>query len=421
MKKAVIGTLAVLALGAIVFASLRGTRREHGDRVYAEAAARRDVTQVVKASGGIRARVSVDISAHVVAKIERLYVKEGDTVRAGQPFLELERQAFTAAADSWQAQLRQARTGVRQAEVDLADAEVKLRRGRRLTAEGIVAGEELEAAELERTSAELRLEQAREAVEQAQANLAKALDDLSKTTIAAPVSGRVVELNAEEGEVVVSGMMNNPATRIATIADLSELLAELDVDENEVVRVAVGQPVTVTVDAVPDRSYRGRVVEVGSSGSTRAGQGDVTFFEVDVLLDDADERLRPGMSVRAEIEVAAREDALVVPIQAVVEREPEAPDEPAEGGGEAPVAVRGGGERTVEEVVFVVADGKAQRRRVATGLSTVTDVEITAGLEAGEQVVTGPFRTLRDLDDGDAVRIVEEDEGEEEDEEEDED
>jgi HlyD family secretion protein len=419
MKKALIGTVAVLALGAIVFASLRGTRRERGDRVYAEAAARRDITQVVKASGGIRARVSVDISAHVVAKIERLYVKEGDTVRAGQPFLELERQAFTAAADSWQAQLRQARTGVRQAEVDLADAEVKLRRGRRLTAEGIVSGEALEAAELERTSAELRLEQAREAVEQAQANLAKALDDLSKTTIAAPVSGRVVELNAEEGEVVVSGMMNNPATRIATVADLSELLAELDVDENEVVRVAVGQPVTVTVDAVPDRSYRGRVVEVGSSGSTRAGQGDVTFFGVDVLLDDADERLRPGMSVRAEIEVAARDDALVVPIQAVVEREPEARDEPGDGGDEAPVAVRGGGERTVEEVVFVVADGKARRRRVATGLSTVTDVEITAGLEAGEQVVTGPFRTLRDLDDGDAVRVVEEDEEEEDEEDED--
>ncbi|HUP41820.1 MAG TPA: efflux RND transporter periplasmic adaptor subunit [Thermoanaerobaculia bacterium] len=406
MKKAVIGIVAVLALGAIVFASLRGTRREGGDRVYAEAAARRDVTQVVKASGGIRARVSVDISAHVVAKIERLYVKEGDTVRAGQPFLELERQAFTAAADSWGAQLRQARTGVRQAEVDLADAEVKLRRGRRLTEEGIVAGEQLEAAELQRTSAELRLEQAREAVEQAQANLAKALDDLSKTTIAAPVSGRVVQLNAEEGEVVVSGMMNNPATRIATIADLSELLAELDVDENEVVRVAVGQPVSVTVDAVPDRSYRGRVVEVGSSGSTRAGQGDVTFFEVDVLLDDADQRLRPGMSVRADIEVAAREDALVVPIQAVVERAPEAPAERAVGGGE----------RRVEEVVFVVADGKAHRRRVATGLSTVTDVEITAGLEAGEQVVTGPFRTLRDLADGDAVRIVDEDEEEEEDE-----
>jgi HlyD family secretion protein len=421
MKKALIGTVAVLALAAIVFASLRGTRRERGDRVYAEAAARRDITQVVKASGGIRARVSVDISAHVVAKIERLYVKEGDTVRAGQPFLELERQAFTAAADSWQAQLRQARTGVRQAEVDLADAEVKLRRGRRLAAEGIVAGEQLEAAELERTSAELRLEQAREAVEQAQANLAKALDDLSKTTIAAPVSGRVVELNAEEGEVVVSGMMNNPATRIATIADLSELLAELDVDENEVVRVAVGQPVTVTVDAVPDRSYSGRVVEVGSSGSTRTGQGDVTFFEVDVLLDDADERLRPGMSVRAEIEVAAREDALAVPIQAVVEREPEERDEPGASGDEAPVAVRGGGERTVEDVVFVVADGKARRRRVATGLSTVTDVEITSGLEAGEQIVTGPFRTLRDLEDGDAVRVVEEDEDEEEDEEEDED
>jgi HlyD family secretion protein len=400
MKKVVVGIVVLLAIGAIVFFSLRGARRERGERVYAEPVERREITQVVKASGEVRARVSVDLSAHVVAKIEKLHVQEGDAVVAGQPFLELEREAFTAAAESWRAQLRQARTRVRQAEVSLADAEVKLRRARRLDEEGIVSTEQLEASELERASAELHLEEARDAVEQAQANLTKALDDLSKTTLYAPIAGRVVELNAEEGEVVVSGMMNNPATKIATIADLSELLAELDVDENEIVRVAPGQAVTVTVDALPERTYRGRVLEVGSSGATRPGQGDVTFFEVDVLLEDADERLRPGMSVRADIEVASRDAALVVPIQAVVEREPE------EGGEDGDGDEEDAGEEV--QVVFVVAGGTAHRRPVETGLSTVTLVEITAGLTESEQVVTGPFRTLRDLEDGDAVRVVEE-------------
>jgi len=400
MKKVVVGIVVLLAIGAIVFFSLRGARRERGERVYAEPVERREITQVVKASGEVRARVSVDLSAHVVAKIEELHVQEGDAVAAGQPFLELEREAFTAAAESWRAQLRQARTRVRQAEVSLADAEVKLRRARRLDEEGIVSTEQLEASELERASAELHLEEARDAVEQAQANLTKALDDLSKTTLYAPIAGRVVELNAEEGEVVVSGMMNNPATKIATIADLSELLAELDVDENEIVRVAPGQAVTVTVDALPERTYRGRVLEVGSSGATRPGQGDVTFFEVDVLLEDADERLRPGMSVRADIEVASRDAALVVPIQAVVEREPE------EGGEDGDGDEEDAGEEV--QVVFVVAGGTAHRRPVETGLSTVTLVEITAGLTESEQVVTGPFRTLRDLEDGDAVRVVEE-------------
>jgi HlyD family secretion protein len=411
MKRWLIGALVLLALAVVIVASIRGSRSEQGVRVYAEPVVRDAITQVVKASGEVQARVSVDLSAHVVAKIEKLYVKEGDAVRAGQPFLELEKQAFTAAVESWQAQLRQARTQVRQAEVALADAEVKLKRARRLAEEGIIAPEQLEATELARTSSQLTLQEARDRVANTQANLTKALDDLGKTTIYAPISGRVVDLSAEEGEVVVSGVMNNPATKIATVADLSELLAELDVDENEIVDVKVGQPVTVTVDAVQGRTYRGEVVEVGSSGSTRAGQGDVTFFEVDVLLEDADQRLRPGMSVRAEIEVAQSEDALVVPVQAVVEREiggdAEAEADRDQGNSE--------GKATGEpvSVVFVVADGKAVRRSVETGLSTVTQVEVASGVEEGEQVVTGPFRTLRDLEDGAAVRVVDEDENEE--------
>lgn len=408
MKKLLIGAVVVLALGTIVFASLHGSRGDRGERVYIEPVERRDITQTVKASGDVQARVSVDLSAHVVAKIEDLYVEEGQTVEAGQPFLELEKDAFTAAAESWRAQLRQAETQVRKAEIDLANAEIQLRRTRRLFEEGIVSEEQIEASELARASAELQLEEARDRVANARANLTKALDDLSKTTLYAPISGQVVELNAEEGEVVVSGMMNNPATKIATVADLSELLAELDVDETEIVQVSVGQAVTVTVDALSERTYHGRVVKMGSSGSTRAGRGDVTFFEVDVLLDDADERLRPGMSVRAEIEVATREDTLVIPVQAVVERERgEGGDDEEEAEADSEDAV---------QVVYVVEEGRAVRRPVETGLSTVTHVEVTSGLTEGEGVVTGPFRGLRDLEDGDAVRVVEEDDDEDDEE-----
>jgi HlyD family secretion protein len=409
MKKVLIGAVVLLALGAIVFASLRGSRGERGERVYAEPAARRDITQVVKASGDVQARVSVDLSAHVVAKIERLYVEEGDAVAAGQPFAELEKEAFQSAVDSAAAQLGQTRTGVRQAEVDLADAEVRLARARRLAAEGIVPEEELDAARLRRESAELSLAEARDRVASAQANLQKARDDLGKTTIYSPIAGRVVDLNAEEGEVVVSGMMNNPATKIATVADLGELLAELDVDENEIVHVELGQRVEVTVDAVGDRTFHGRVVEVGSSGYTRPGQGDVRFFRVKALLEDADPRLRPGMSLRAEIAVAAHEGALVVPIQAVTERDPEEAE--AE---EAPAPVAARAEEEPVQVVFVVEEGVARRREVETGLSTVTDVEVLSGLTEGEMAVTGPYRTLRDLEDGDRVRIVAEDEDEDE-------
>ncbi|MFP3939923.1 MAG: efflux RND transporter periplasmic adaptor subunit [Thermoanaerobaculia bacterium] len=396
MKRWSLGAVMVLALALVVAASIRGGGEEQGVVVYSEAVRREPMTQTVRASGEIRARVSVDLSAHVVAKIEEIHVEEGDRVEAGQPFVELERESFLATVESWRAQLRQAETRVRQAEVDLEDARLRVRRMRRLAEEGIVSAEELESRELQETSAELRLDEAGDAVEHARANLDKALDDLSKTTIYAPVSGRVVDLNAEEGEVVVSGMMNNPATKIATVADLSELLAELDVDENEIVRVDVDEPVTVTVDAIPDRTFPGRVVEVGSSGYARAGQGDVTFFAVDVLLEEADPQLRPGMSVRAEIEVASRQGALTVPVQAVVER-------PA-GRGDGDADAGSPGESATEPVVFAVEGGHARRRPVETGLSTVTRVEVVSGLQEGDEVVTGPYRTLRDLEDGDPIR-----------------
>jgi HlyD family secretion protein len=392
VKKFAIGAVILLVLGSIVFASIRAKNHDKGVKVYAEEVARRDLSQIVKASGELEPRVKVNISAHVIGKIAKLYVEEGDRIARGQPFLRLEQEAFIAQRDQWAAQLRNARTAVRQAEVSLADVRNKLGRAQRLQTEGIASREQLEAAQLAETSARLRLEESRDTVRQVQASLTKAQDDLSKTTIYAPLTGRVIALNAKEGEVVVSGTMNNPASVIGTIADMSEILATVDVDETEIVNVRVGQPAVLKVDAVPGKEYHGKVVEVGSSGFSRPQQPDVTFFKVKILLDDADPDLRASMSVRAEIQTASHPNALVVPIQAVVEREPAGKGE--DKGGKKP-----------EKVVFLIDIGKARQRRVETGISDETRVELLAGVKPGEKVVTGPYRTLKDLKDGDAVSV----------------
>lgn len=409
MKKVLIGVVVVALLGVIIFASLRSKTGTSGKKVYAEAASRRDITEVVKASGEVDARVKVNISSHLIGKVEKLYVEEGEQVQAGQAFLDLEKDAFVAQRDDWASRYAIARNDVEQARVDLADQENKTRRARSLANEGILTSEQLETADLSLASAQLRLSRAQQAVRQTEANLTKARDDLRKTTIYSPLTGRVVTLRAEEGEVVVSGTMNNPASMIATVADLSELLAVVDVDETEVAAVKLGQEADLKVDALPKRTFPGQVVEVGSSGYNLAGQPDVTFFQVKLLFAEPDPELRPGMSVRADIRTNAATDRLLVPIQAVVER--------------APVGVEAGGEDTTDaeeiSVVFVIEDGRALQRPVETGLSDETHVAITSGLEDGEQVVTGPYRILRDLEHEDAVEIRKESGADEDDEEED--
>ena len=404
MKKLLIGALVVAVLAAIVIASLKSDGRRKGTRVYTTEVTRADIARTVKASGQIDPRVKVNISAHVIGKIERLFVEEGDEIEAGQPFLELEKEAFTAARDQAAAQTAIARSRKQQARISLEDATLKLRRMERLNGDGIASAEQLEAARLQETSARLSLEQAEEAVIQARAALDKATDDLEKTTIYAPLTGRVVDLNAEQGEVVVSGTMNNPASVIGTIADLSEILAEVDVDETEVAYLAVGQRAELRVDALPEHTFRGEVVEIGSSGFQRPQQPDVTFFKVKILLAEPDENLRPGMSVRAEVETARHEQVLVVPIQAVVQRPPLETED---------------GEDDEISVVFVIADEQAEQRPVESGLTDAIYAEIASGLEEGEVIVTGPYRSLKGLEHEDRVRARSE--GEQEDDEEEDD
>jgi HlyD family secretion protein len=380
----VLAVLAVLGVAAVFAVRARG--RHQGVRVTLEPVTRQDVQQVVKATGDIEPRTKVSISAHVIAKIEKLYVNEGDRVTRGQPFLMLEQNVFVADRDQWAAQLRSAETAVARQQVALDDANLKLARAQKLFTAGSFTAEQLENANLTQKSARLQLDEARDTVAEDRANLARAQTDLGKTVIYAPISGQVISLVAKEGEVVVSGTMNNPASVIATIADMSEVLAEVDVDETEIVQVRPGQAATLKVDALAKRVYHGTVTEVGSSGYGRASQPDVTFFKVKVLLRDGDRELRSGMSVRAEIVTQTDRGALAVPIQSVVEREP--PGRP--GADEI-------------NVVFVAAGGRARLRPVTTGISDETRVEVLRGLQPGESVVTGPYRSLRDLKDGDLL------------------
>jgi HlyD family secretion protein len=414
----IVGVAVVLA--ALVFLSIRAGGRQRGTRVYVEQATRRDISRIVKASGEINPRTKVNISAHVIGKIEKLYVKEGDEIAAGRPFLDLEKEIFVALHDAAAAQLEIQRSRLQQAQLQLADMKLKLERARRLAGEQVLSAEQLESAELQHSSALQAEAQARDAVAQARADLTKAREDLTKTTIYSPLTGRVIALNAKEGEVVVSGTMNNPASVIGTIADLSEVLAEIDVDETEIVHVRLGQDAVVKVDAVPDRDYAARVVEIGSSGYNRPQQPDVTFFKVKLLLSQPDEALRPGMSARSEVRTATSAAALVIPIQAVVDRPPlkdgkgpaAGADQPAAtaatGATGATGAATGGARRNAREeeikVAFVADQGKAVQRPVTVGLSDETSVEVLSGIAEGDKVVTGPYRALKDLKHEDAIK-----------------
>ncbi len=396
-KRALIIGAAVLLLAVIVFVSVR-SGGEKGEKVYVEPAKGRKIESVVVAPGQIDPKVKVNISAHVVGKIERLYIKEGETVRRGQKIVDLERPQFVAQRDRALAELGNRRIEVIRAHAQQSNAELAYRRAQNLQKQGIQAQELLDRSQLDLENARAAYQSSQEGVRQAQATLTQSQTDLARTTILSPIDGKVVQLNAHEGEVVITGTMNNPGSVIAVIADLSEILVEAEVGETEVVAIRPGQATRIKVDAVPDKEYRGHVSEIGSSAAVRQGAGSgIRYFKVKVAIDDSDERLRPGMTSQVSIVTSSSPDAVSVPIQSVVERVPGAKK----------------GEETDQDApkkkyVFLVKDGKAKMIEVATGISDATHVSIVSGLKQGDPVVTGPFRTLTKLHDGDSVTTTKE-------------
>lgn len=436
-RKFLIGGLIVLTGAALVAVNLL-FERSNAPEVDVEIVSRRSLEAIVSAPGAIQPQLSVDMSASTMGRVTRLAVDEGERVTAGQFLLQIDPENLQAAVNRGEASLEatssaheQSQVAVDTARVNLQLARENLERQQDLWSLRLVSREiyeqavaEVELRETELKAREVDVAGAAQRILQEQATLDSARYDLSQVTITSPIDGIVTRRNIEEGETVVIGTMNNPGTVLLTIADFSILEAEIEVDETDIPTVRLGQPAVITIDALPDTTYRGRVTEIGNSpiNEPTAGQTQqqATNFLVVVTLDDNVPGVRPGFTCTAEITTATRVDAVAVPIQATTVREVEIDTlgqivrrSGDSGSGlistpaSAAPAVAGFDDALVtlaeREGVFVVRQGRAVFVPVITGIAGERYFEALSGLQEGDVVITGPFEVVRNLDDGDPV------------------
>jgi len=466
----------VLLVGAAVIAAIVGfslsARNKDTVAVEVDTVRRKpELVAIVSATGEIQPKNYVELQAEISGVITELYVAEGDRVEKGDLLLRIDPvqsetefraqeavlRATEAEASNQQMQIVAQRANLQRDEASVRLAEVELEHARKsleiarstferkqqLFEENLISKDSYElarndllAAESAFESAELRLQQvnkqyevtkllvtqaelayesARSRVAQQRALLQRTQDLLGKTVLRSPLSGVITQMNVEVGERAVPGTLNNPLATLMVIADLSVIEAELEVDESDIVDLALGQPAVVKVDALPDRPLAGTVTEIGSSAITTSGTQQAKDFKVVVQLEDPPPILRPGLSCTGEITTAKRANVLAIPIQALTIREfpvdvdgnlvrsttqsrKSATSEPS---GERPGDV----ERKEFEGVFRVENGKAVFIPVQTGITGETLLEVLSGLEEGDTIVVGDYRTLRSLNDGDVVRI----------------
>lgn len=396
-KKWWIVMVLIVLVGASVatFLSKRGGKQIE---VLTDHVKRQDITSIVSASGKIEPKKKVDISASIPGKIVNLAVEEGDSVKKGDFLLQIDPVPYQAYLDNAQAALRRSRSNLDSARSSLKQAEQTWKRKAKMWDDktGLISQDEFERAKTDYDMQESAVRSAEHQVEQAVADVDRARDDLNKTRVAAPMSGVVVRRAVEEGEVAVIGTMNNPGTVLLTVADLSVMEAELEVDETDIGNLKIGQPATVTIDAFPGKKFHGDVTEIGNSPIVKATGGEeATDFKVTITLKSPDVNLRPGLTADGEITTATRSKCLTVPIQALVVRDLSKPEE----------RDKIKKEDREKEGVFLVENGKALFRPVKTGILGEMDIEITDGLKGSEEVVTGNYQTLRDLKNEDLVKI----------------
>jgi HlyD family secretion protein len=406
-KKKKIWILIVLfVLVAVSVATFLSNRKGKEIEIQTDKVKRQNLVSLVSASGKIEPKKKVDISASIPGKIVKLAVEEGDTVREGDFLLQIDPNPFQAALDNSQAALRRSRSNLDSARVSLRQAEQTWKRKSEMwnSKTGLISEDEYERARTDHEMQQAAVRAAQYQVEQAVADVHRSKDDLDKTRVVAPMSGVVVRRAVEEGEVAVIGTMNNPGTVLLTIADLSVMEAELEVDETDIGMLAIAQKAVVTVDAFPGKKFAGEVTEIGNSPIVNpAGTEEATDFKVTITLKNPDVQLRPGLTADGEITTANRSNCLTVPIQALVVRDLSKPEE----------REKIKKEDREKEGVFLVQNGKAMFRPVQTGIMGEMQIEVTSGLKEGEEIVTGSYQTLRDLKHEDAVKIKKPEEGKE--------
>lgn len=408
--KVLIGLAAVIVLGsAAALSVVKG--RGSGAEVRMEGVERRDLVEIVTASGNIRARRAVDLSSDISAKVAELLVDEGEDVVVGQILMRLDPAQYQAGVSRSQATLSQARAMEAQQRANLLRSQRDLDRLLALYSRDslLVSPQQVDDARTNADVAVAQLESAQYGVAQAQASLDEAEDRLSKTIIRAPIAGKITRLNVEEGETVIIGTMNNPGSLILAISDLSVVEVVVQVDETDVPKIALGDSASVRIDAFPDETFVGRVTEIGNSAirppsQQAAGQQAAIDFEVVLTLDSTDAPLRPDLSATADVVTEMRRDVLAVPIIALTVREPKK----EEADSAAPASAARDGEDTDVEGVFVVVDGVVTFTQVEVGIAGQEYFEILSGVAEGDTVVAGPYQRIRQLSDGDKVKQADE-------------
>ena len=434
----------VLALVVIAgtAAAVLSRRQDAGTAVTAETIQLRDLEAIVSASGKIEPQKTVNISAQSMGRVTQLAVKEGERVKSGQFLLQIDAVIAEAAVRRDEAAVAGARTALEQSRVSLQSARANLdlaqqtlKRQRELWAGGLTTRETLERAEAEVEVRESDLRAREQEIKnretqlrQQEASLRSSQHSLSQVRFEAPFDGIVTRRNIEEGENVVVGTMNNAGTVLLTVADMSVIEAEIEVDETDIPHVQLGQAATVTIDAIPDQRFAGTVTEIGNSPIQTTTIGTTartaTNFKVTVTLEQEIEDARPGFTCTAEITTARKAHVVSVPIQALTVREllydargavvpePRPPRPRFRFGPQAATPVsaatttelKPGQKREETEGVFVIRDGKAAFVPVKLGIAGERYLEATSGLQEGERVITGPFESVRGLYEGDAVR-----------------
>jgi HlyD family secretion protein len=434
--------LLVLVLAGGGAAAAFARRGEPGTTVTVETIQKRDLEAIVSASGKIDPKKTVNISAQTMGRVTRLAVKEGDRVKEGQFLLQIDPITAEAAVRRDIASVAGARTALEQSRATLQSARAglevarqALKRQQELTAAGLTTRESLEKAEADVEMRESDLKAREQEIKnretqlnQQEAGLVSSQHTLAQVRFEAPFDGIVTRRNIEEGENVMVGTMNNAGTVLLTVADMSVIEAEVEVDETDIPFVQIGQPAKIKIDAIPDSEFTGKVTEIGNSPIQTAGTGTTrtaTNFKVTVTIDGQIPDVRPGFTCTAEITTATKKQAASVPIQALTVREllydaqgnvvqePRPPKPRFRFGAPQPATtatavreLKPGEKREEKEGVFLMKDGKAQFVIVKTGIAGERYLEVLSGLKEGDQVITGPFDSVRGMYDGDVVKTA---------------
>ena len=446
-KKVLIGVGAALVLGIIVAITVYQSRKNLVT-VQTGKVQKETLVSVVSASGEVKPKTYVNIGANAFGKIIRLHVKEGDHVKKGQLLAQLENVQSSADVNATRASVQAAQTDaiaadaalntsladLNRAKSDAAHAKLDFDRAQGLYNAALIAKQDYdmkkaawEQADAGLAQAEARVAQAKaqkdssdKHITQNQANLTRVSDVLQKTTYEAPFDGVITNLPVREGETVVIGIQNSPGSTLMTLADMSIITSEVKVDETDIVNVRLGQSAEVTIDAIPHKIFHGVVSEIGDNAIVRStgvatSQATSTSeeakdFKVVVTLSDPPLDLRPGLSSTARITTATRDNALSIPLQALTVRtQADLMPRDKNSGRSVQAAASAPAEasKLKEEVqgVFVIHNKKAEFVAVDTGISGVTDIEITKGLREGDEVITGSYKVLRTLKPGTSVKI----------------